>query len=366
MLSLPTAPFHEDAVANYITRRVKEMGLRIQTDWYGNLYVRRPSTGRTRNRLAFMAHMDHPGFEVVEVNRDVVTADFLGGVHPDYFLESRVRFFHDGDEFPGEVVEVTPDEEGRRAKRARVHCPDPPPVGALGTWDLPRPELGNGKVRATALDDVAGCALLVAVLDTLADEQLDTEVYMLFTRAEEAGFVGALGMARIGTLPGSLPIISVEMSRALGSVSHGLGPVIRLGDSTTVFHNALTMMMKKLAAEMKERIEGFLYQTALMTGGSCEATVMNAYGFPSAGLAIPLGNYHNQTPSHPNGGRSIIASEEINFGDLKNGIDFAAELCRRFRPFEAVQDELMKRLIERGEQGLKRLEQDQQKRIRRA
>ena len=364
LLSIPTAPFHEHAIARYIIDRVKGMGLSIQADWYGNLYVRRPSTGRTRDRLAFMAHMDHPGFEAVEVNEDIVSADFLGGVHPSYFMESRVRFYHEGDEFPGEVVEVTADEEGNRARFAKVHCPSPPPVGALGMWDLPRPELGNGKIRATALDDVAGCALLLGMLETLGDEPLDTEVYALFTRAEEAGFIGALGMARIGTLPRSLPVISVEMSKAMGSIGHGLGPVIRLGDSATVFDNALTMMMKKQAAELKDRNDGFLYQTALMTGGSCEATVMNAYGFPSAGLAIPLGNYHNQTPSNPNGGGGVIDSEEINFSDLKNGIEFAADLCIHFKPFDAVEDELLQRLLTRGEKGLKRLELDQKKRTR--
>jgi endoglucanase len=36
------------------------------------------------------------------------------------------------------------------------------------------------------------------------------------------------------------------------------------------------------------------FQRRIMDGGSCEATATTAFGLPTIGLSLPLGNYHNQ------------------------------------------------------------------------
>ena len=362
LLSLPTVPCNEDAVADFLVKKIKGLGLTVQADWYGNLIVRRPAAKKTDQKIGFMAHMDHPGFEVVSVDGYGVRAKWLGGVHENYFADAKVRFYHADEEFPGTITNTKTNPETRRIDEVFVDCPRVPPVGALGMWDLPSPQLSNGILRATTIDDVAGCGLLLGALMELGDRPLDTEVWMLFTRAEEIGFVGALGLARSGVLPDSLPVISVEMSKAITGATQGMGPVIRLGDATTVFDNGLILLMKDRAAALRETDSSFMYQKAFMEGGSCEATVLNAYGYRSAGMAIPLGNYHNQTPAGPN---EIwrVDLEEINFNDLKNGVDLVVSMCEDFISVNDVEKELLGRLETRVEDSVTVLEQRHQKRM---
>ena len=52
-----------------------------------------------------------------------------------------------------------------------------------------------------ALDDLAGCASIMAALKILAADENRGEVYGVFTRAEEVGLIGARLLAENGTLP---------------------------------------------------------------------------------------------------------------------------------------------------------------------
>jgi endoglucanase len=58
--------------------------------------------------------------------------------------------------------------------------------------------------------------------------------------------------------------------------------------------------------------EKILHQRALLDGGACEATAMNLYGIPAAGISVILGNYHNCPPEKG------IAEENISLDDAKN------------------------------------------------
>lgn len=364
LLKLPTAPFHEDAVAAFVADTLANTGLQVATDSYGNVIARRPSAGRSNARLAFMAHMDHPGFEVVAHADDGVVAAWYGGVQSEYFAEAKVRFHAGGETFPGVVKACEIDEQSTRVSRSRIVCERRPPVGSLGMWDLPAMEFVNGTLRAPALDDVAGVGLLLAMLLELGDRPLQTEVWALFTRAEEVGFVGAIALANTGRLPLSMPIISVEMSKAMPGASQGLGPVIRLGDRSSVFDHAVLLFMRDVAADLRSRSEGFRYQQLLMDGGSCEATAFNAFGFRTAGLAVPLGNYHNQKPAGPNG-PWVLDLEEINFTDLLNSVDLSIALCEGYQGLDIVRSHHRLTLLERTGQRLNRLYREQRQRERR-
>src|SRR5262245_59439791 len=60
--SIPTAPFAEQYIVQYIERFVKRRpSLKLSRDRWGNLLIELP--GRSRGpRWIFAAHMDHPGF----------------------------------------------------------------------------------------------------------------------------------------------------------------------------------------------------------------------------------------------------------------------------------------------------------------
>jgi endoglucanase len=270
ILAQPTAPFHEDAVRAEIRALLADCPhIRLVEDSFGNLLAlyRR---GKAKARFAFAAHMDHPGY---------VGREFLGGV-PDSYLRKK---------------------------------PATRKFGAFRMWDLPACEVGAGKIRSRACDDLVGCACIVAMLRELERTGAQCAAWGVFTRAEEIGFIGAIELAKSRRLPKSVTVVSLETSSVKGGpVKIGGGPIIRVGDKTSVFDSDATALLQDVAKRA-----GLTHQRALMQGGTCEATAYALYGYRTAAICVALGNYHNCGP----GGR--IASEYVSVQDSVG----MAQLC---------------------------------------
>src|ERR1700722_11393901 len=85
LLECPTAPMFESAVRAEIERQLRGVrGLELQADQYGNLIA---WYGGGRPKYAFVAHMDHPGWQLRPVRR------FLGGVPESLQDKGQVREF---------------------------------------------------------------------------------------------------------------------------------------------------------------------------------------------------------------------------------------------------------------------------------
>ena len=262
ILAQPTAPFHEDAVRREIRALLADCPhVALTEDRFGNLlaHYRR---GKSAARFAFAAHMDHPAY---------VGREFLGGV-PERTLKKK---------------------------------PATRKFGAFRMWDLPACEVRAGRIRSRACDDLIGCAAIVAALRELETTGAECATWGLFTRAEEVGFIGAIELAKSGRLPKSVTVVSLETSSVKGGpVQIGAGPIIRVGDRTSVFDSAATAQLQSAA-----KIAGIPHQRALMQGGTCEATAYALYGYRTAAICVALGNYHNCGP------RDRIASEYVSVAD---------------------------------------------------
>ena len=80
--------FHEDAVAAVVRDILAEIGIAWRADNFGNLIARISGASADAGSLppiAFMAHMDHPGFEVTGRDGDYLVGRALGGVPPGAF-----------------------------------------------------------------------------------------------------------------------------------------------------------------------------------------------------------------------------------------------------------------------------------------
>lgn len=271
VMETPTAPFHEYHMAATIRELLAPLKhVTVTEDAFGNLIAcyRR---GRKKPRLAFAAHLDHPGW-VKKPGDATNTPEFLGGVPADRLEKCPVKWF-----------------------------------GEFGMWDLPAFELTKeGLIRSRACDDLIGCVEIVALFHEL--ERLDAEAtcYGLFTRAEEVGFIGAVHLAKTWPLPDGVRFVSLETSAPRGGAELGNGPVVRVGDRMSVFDDEITAELLDAAAAGKITV-----QRALLDGGSCEATAMQLYGIRSAAMSVILGNYHNCTPD---GGLDV---EYVSLADVK-------------------------------------------------
>ncbi|MCS6858767.1 MAG: M28 family peptidase [Abditibacteriales bacterium] len=342
VLSLPTAPFHEHHVTAFVRQFARERGLSVTTDEFGNLIVRYRRGSKVKP-VALVAHMDHPGFEVAAVKGSAVTLLALGDTRGEQAVGMHVRFFSDADPAPRGVgviqaVKDSDPQSGRnRQVIASVHSPVA--VGDFAMWDLAPFRYHSDYVYSRAIDDLAGCAALLSTLDALTRSRADADVYGVFTRAEEVGFVGATGLTQVEGVPKDVPIISIEMSKALPGAEQRKGVVVRLGDRAGLFEPTLTDFLLKIAREMSAHDSAFKFQARLMDGGTCEATAFNVAGYAASGVCLPLGNYHNQ-------GAQGIAPEFIHADDYRMLVRFLMTLAENMHKFDRAAAHIKSRVLE--------------------
>jgi endoglucanase len=302
LTAIPTAAGREQRVVAWIEAWVakRKRGLAVRRDRSGNLVIscRKRGGGAAARPIYFTAHLDHPAFVVREV-RDSRTLEleFRGSVHDPYFENARIEVFDAaGDVHPAHVVALDAGAQPFRRVVARLARPAPRVApGDVGRWRFPRelPIVRGDRIETHACDDLAGAAAALAAIDVLRSAPDAGHVGVLFTRAEEIGFVGAIAACRNGTVPRTARLICLENSRSFGDSPIGAGPIVRVGDRLSVFDPALT---NRVAAVMEVHARAhpeFRWQRKLMPGGTCEATAFAAYGWSSTCLCLPLGNYHN-------------------------------------------------------------------------
>ncbi len=324
----PATSFREAGVAAVVRETLAELNLQWANDAFGNIIACRHGTGaESAPPLAFVAHMDHPGFEAVAVDGDFLVGAAMGGVPPAAFQAG----------VP--LLVLLPD--GRRLKAVTAGPPAGAAAGkallrlenaarlpeitlpASAVFDLVDFRLDGDYIRMRAADDLAGCGSILALLSALAADPPPGDVYGVFTRAEEVGLVGARLLAEAGTLPAETLVVSLEASRALPGAEIGGGPVIRVGDAGFTFNAAAEAALLRARETLQARPEGFRTQRQLMSGGVCEASAFAYYGYRATGIAFPLGNYHNGAPE----GR--IEAEYIHQADYLGGVELMREAVRQ-------------------------------------
>jgi len=301
VLSLPTAPYHEDAVAEYIRAFARRRGLPVTEDRYGNLVVRYRN-GKRPAPVAITAHMDHPGFEVVEGEGRELVAQWLGGCDPKHFPGSKVTVVADGVQVAGKVssaLGVADRKDRVRTFRIRTRQPIQKAQGAFGHWDLKSVAFGGDLIRTKGADNLASCAAVLSALDAVRKRRAEADMWGVFTRAEEVGLLGAAGIVDAQTVPRRVPLVVLETSRELPGAEMGKGAVIRVGDALSVFDPQVEFAVHEIARELRGKGRGFVFQRQLMSGGACEASLYALHGYAVGALAFPLGNYHNQGKRWP-------------------------------------------------------------------
>ncbi len=337
ILECPTATFLEDLPAEHVRRFAsRRSSLSLAEDPSGNLVVSYPGRRRPKSApLVLVAHLDHPGFAVTSVQGDTAELEFRGGVVRKHARRgTKLDFYAPGRKSPiGSGRLLSTHERGARRPgmlaggRARIER-GRAVAGGFTMWAFPAWRLRGGKMWSRCLDDLAGAAAALAVLDEMHRRRpRGAHVIGLFTRAEETGFLGTLGAIRSRTVPKNSRVLSLETSKALPAAPIGGGVIVRVGDAMSLFHPPL---MGRLAAEAKALAADdpdFRWQRRLMDGGSCEATAFCAAGYRSGGVCLPLGNYHNM--SGLDGGRKGIGPEHVAVADYVSEIQLLVRLAER-------------------------------------
>jgi len=339
-LRQPTAPFREEAVAAFVRRFAEANGLKTRADAAGNLHV---TVRRSRRRpdWIFTAHMDHPGFVIVAARGRRARAEFRGNVEPPRFAGKRIVIRTQQGPVRAAIGRV------RRMPSTGfldVALALPPGAavrpGDIGRWDVPVFRRRGDAVSALACDDLAGVAAILCAMAERA-RRGGGRAAALLTRAEEAGFTGALEAARDARWARGANVVVLETSAERPGVRLGDGAVVRVGDAASIFDPDVTADLWAVARDLARRSPGFKAVRALMSGGTCEATVFRLAGRPAGALCVPLGNYHNRAA------RRRVAAERIHANDFASLVRLLIALASRRRPPAGASARLRRRLDRR-------------------
>jgi endoglucanase len=301
LTQIPTAAGVEDRVIAFVDAWIGARTDRVhaERDDAGNILVwqRRRPAGIAP--ILFTAHLDHPAFVVTGVASDgTVALEFRGGVNDPYFEGAALEFIGPGDARAHATIRSL-DAAAKPFKTVTARMPPTEipawlAAGCIARWSFPRAEVIDGCIHTDACDDLAAAAAALAAFDELLDAPGCGHVGLLFTVAEEVGFIGTIHAARTGFVPRDARLLCLENSRSFPHDSPiGAGAILRVGDRISVFTPELTNRLAELYADAAKKDPAFRWQRKLMPGGACEATAFASYGYRSTCLCLPLGNYHN-------------------------------------------------------------------------
>lgn len=257
----------EDQVRDYIRAQAEPYADSIRTDVLGNLIVFKKGAKSAPNHLMLAAHMDEVGLMIDRINDDgTLGFQNVGGINrqvligkPVYVGEKRhlgvvgMKPIHlttakerkEIPELKKLYIDIGVDSKEEAQKLVEL--------GDVAVFHDDVQEFGNGMLKAKAIDDRVGCAVLLDLLR----EELPMDVTFVFTVQEEVGTRGATASAFAiqpkialvveGTTAADLP--GIEGGDRVCAA--GKGPVIPMMDGGTIYDRGIFLMLRTLAEENK-------------------------------------------------------------------------------------------------------------------
>ncbi|MBR0139470.1 MAG: M42 family metallopeptidase [Firmicutes bacterium] len=253
----------------------------VRKDVMGNLIVTKKAkekSGKKLPKLMLAAHMDEVGFMVKKIeDNGYLRFVPVGGIDKRVVLGHKV--YIGPDMVPGVIglkaFHMVTKEEERHAPdyvemyidigaRSREEAEKLVSKGDQIVFHSDFVRFGNGMIKAKAIDDRFGCALMLNLLE----EDLPMDLTCAFTVQEEVGLRGAYGAA-YAEKPDIALIIEGASSADVPAqpkntrvTQAGLGPVISCMDSSAIYDEGLFRLLTGLADEagipwqIKTRIAG--------------------------------------------------------------------------------------------------------------
>ena len=209
LLAVPGLSGHEDRIRRVIAGELEELGCAHQTDRLGNLWTTFEGDGPS---VMLFTHMDQLGFVVRKIEADgFLRLTRLGGVPERALASQEIVVSTPNGDIPGIIANkshhaTTPDEKYKVVPVGDLYvdcgfesAADAEAAGIrIGSPVVYAPgscALGEHRITAPALDDRAGCAVLIEVARALAGRQRGPTVHVAFTTQEEFNLRGALPLA---------------------------------------------------------------------------------------------------------------------------------------------------------------------------
>lgn len=296
----------EDEVRDFIRARAERYADDIRTDAIGNLIVFKRGAKPTGNKLLLSAHMDEVGLMITRIEEDgALRFDSVGGIDRRVLLGKKV--FIGANRIPGVIgsrpVHLTTPEERRRVPKmdklyldigaaSREEAEALVEPGDVAVFGPECYEFGGGWLKAKAIDDRIGCAVMLKLLE----EELPLDCTFVFSCQEEVGTRGAFGYA-FSVRPEAALILEGTTAADIPGTPRdqrvcvpGEGPVIALVDGGSVYDRGLFEVLRELADS-----HGIPWQTKRMIAGGTDARTIqrSRAGVRVAGISCAVRYIHS-------------------------------------------------------------------------
>jgi endoglucanase len=304
----------EDEIRSTIEGLIAPLVDEVRTDTLGNLLATRKGKGSFT--LMLDAHMDEVGFLVKWIDdrgylRFVPLGGWderiVGGHRVEILLRSGVKQLGVIGSAPPHILK---DEERKKpipieglfidiGARSREEAEERGVrIGDPLTIHYPFAELAPGTVTGKALDDRAGCAVLIEVARRLAKKPLNVNLAFSFAVGEEVGQRGAktaayqiepdAALAIEGTIGADMPGVPEESQ----PVRLGCGPAITVADRSIVVSRRVVQALERAA-------EGagvpYQYKLPIYGGTDAGAIHLSRSGVLAGVVSVPCRFIHSPT-----------------------------------------------------------------------
>lgn len=284
---------YEDEVREFITRILTEYGIPYYTDRLGNVIVEQ---GENPSKIALYAHMDEVGFGVRGITEDGrVKFAPIGGVTDNILFSTPVVIGKDRingviGNIPKHLQEKKTDSQIKIADMfidigatSKKEASQWVRIGDPIYWNSEFVRFGDGLIKAKALDDRVGVAVILSLL--LTKQYSFTAV---FTTREEIGIIGAKTATPLIS-PKKAVVLEVTTCADMPGVAEettklGQGVALSVLDGGSVADGEFNETIVALAKQHKIPI-----QKKLTTKGGNDAGGVTyiSGGIPTTALSLP-------------------------------------------------------------------------------
>lgn len=295
----------EERVREYIISKIGNKG-KVTVDPMGNLIVFVKGENRAKNRVMISAHMDEVGFIVTYITNDgYIKIAPVGGIDEKVVFSENLVV---GEKEIHGVVCVKPvhlcqkgeDDKCPKIKdmyidigaKSREEAEKYVKSGDSAYFDSDYVEFGENKIKAKALDDRFGCALMLRMID----EGVKYDTYFAFLVQEEVGCRGAKAAA-YSIAPDYSIVIESTTAADTGDNDEmhfvcvqGEGAVVSYMDRSTVYNRELFNLSRTVAENNSIKWQT---KTAVAGGNDAGAIHLSGGGVYTLAISIPCRYIHS-------------------------------------------------------------------------
>lgn len=320
----------EGEVRDYICAAL-EGKCEFRIDNLGSIIAFKKGKKPAKHKLLISAHMDEVGFIVTYICSDgSLKFSAVGGIDPRVVFGRRVlvgKNRHIGV-IGGKAVHNLTEKQRSQAPDISdmvidIGCTskeEAEKIAAVGDsviFDSKFLRFGEGRIKARAIDDRAGCAIMLKLID----ETPEYDTWFSFVVQEEVGLRGAEAAA-FSVAPDMAIVLEATTAADIPSSSEekrvcefGKGPVVSFMDRHTIYDKELY----RLAFEQAQAI-GIPCQTKTMIAGGNDAGAIHTSrgGVRTAAVSLPCRYLHSP---------SCVIDEQ----DLKDAYKLVKKLAERIQ-----------------------------------